>query len=317
MTQLFFYHLISLFTLAISQESIRFATTGCNPQLQDCEKNEGNCVDVAPTNMTLTCKQIVDNQLCSFLDRLSRITAQGGYCKVSCGTCGKCNTTMLGCQCQEDWTFGQEKFQGCANPDDDKFGSWCAIIPDSCVGLSNTSYQIKKYDYCSKECSQEYKIIPTSANSTQNLDVAATASATSCTQVYSGETSPKIPGKPNVKITVVGSRVFVITNFEQETVSMEGWKILDGVPSTQLEFSSRCAGTANYTIPAQENIYFKYGIGSCAVSTPVSYTKYLRLVDRDERVISNVNIQGITADQVICYQNGKHDLVNILECKWW
>eukprot|EP01024_Parvocaulis_polyphysoides_P048815 TRINITY_DN4677_c0_g1_i2.p1 TRINITY_DN4677_c0_g1~~TRINITY_DN4677_c0_g1_i2.p1 ORF type:complete len:330 (+),score=24.61 TRINITY_DN4677_c0_g1_i2:95-991(+) len=35
--------------------------------------------------------------------------------------------TIFGCKCSSEWYYGNQKYSGCANPDNDPRGSWCAV----------------------------------------------------------------------------------------------------------------------------------------------------------------------------------------------
>eukprot|EP01023_Acetabularia_acetabulum_P003679 TRINITY_DN11521_c0_g2_i1.p1 TRINITY_DN11521_c0_g2~~TRINITY_DN11521_c0_g2_i1.p1 ORF type:complete len:496 (-),score=48.93 TRINITY_DN11521_c0_g2_i1:256-1743(-) len=66
-----------------------------------------------------------------------------------------CNETMLGCKCQKSWTFGNQDYQGCNNPDEDVHGAWCYVNLDSCPRpklLEAHSDKQFEYDYCKPGC---------------------------------------------------------------------------------------------------------------------------------------------------------------------
>eukprot|EP01024_Parvocaulis_polyphysoides_P042050 TRINITY_DN38527_c1_g2_i1.p1 TRINITY_DN38527_c1_g2~~TRINITY_DN38527_c1_g2_i1.p1 ORF type:complete len:763 (-),score=130.35 TRINITY_DN38527_c1_g2_i1:101-2296(-) len=70
-----------------------------------------------------------------------------------------CEVSNKGCACLNGWSYGnEENITGCANPDNDTWGSWCLVDPATCAPNTFTgeiiypSGQIQNYDYCPTAC---------------------------------------------------------------------------------------------------------------------------------------------------------------------
>eukprot|EP01024_Parvocaulis_polyphysoides_P043940 TRINITY_DN4036_c0_g1_i2.p2 TRINITY_DN4036_c0_g1~~TRINITY_DN4036_c0_g1_i2.p2 ORF type:complete len:233 (-),score=4.88 TRINITY_DN4036_c0_g1_i2:428-1126(-) len=66
-----------------------------------------------------------------------------------------CESTMLGCTCEETWTYGAQEYYGCNKPDEDPLGSWCKVNITSCARpllISDNKYKGFDYDYCKQGC---------------------------------------------------------------------------------------------------------------------------------------------------------------------
>eukprot|EP01025_Chloroclados_australasicus_P038086 TRINITY_DN38_c1_g1_i1.p1 TRINITY_DN38_c1_g1~~TRINITY_DN38_c1_g1_i1.p1 ORF type:complete len:336 (-),score=6.11 TRINITY_DN38_c1_g1_i1:195-1097(-) len=290
---------LQVIPLTYAQESFRLSTQGCDNSIQDCSNP---CSDESPPGLSLTCLDVFTLDLCSAIDP--------EYCQSSCGKCGKCFTSVLGCQCAQNWTLGQSEYSGCENPDQDELGSWCEIVPGSCAGIGSdgASYTPKKYDYCAADC----KPITIEAPSDVSQDLAVPVDepvSGPVVECYQGFSAP-VPAKPKVVITVISRRIVAITNFDDEEIDMNEWIFL-APEQPQATISSTCQYRR---IASQETKFIDYGFYTCQIDSIPS--QYLRLVDSDERVINNVEVPDLGDDQVLCYQDGQHQVVSTLDCQW-
>eukprot|EP01025_Chloroclados_australasicus_P007724 TRINITY_DN12561_c0_g2_i2.p1 TRINITY_DN12561_c0_g2~~TRINITY_DN12561_c0_g2_i2.p1 ORF type:complete len:222 (-),score=10.44 TRINITY_DN12561_c0_g2_i2:274-939(-) len=220
---------------------------------------------------------------------------------------------MLGCKCLDSWeyiTYGdntsnqsqKETFSGCQNPNNDPQGFWCEFEPNSCVGLdlgNGVIYKPRKYDYCTSNCSMV------------TVQVPEPVAPEDCNAIQENSVGLATNAKPNITLTVISRRIITITSFNNQEIDLTGWKILDS-GGTDKVFSNYC--DSQLIIQPLESIFLQYDYGSCDMSEWPS--QFIRLVNQNERVMANVEIPEVDSDEVICFQEGKHVVVNTVDCQW-
>eukprot|EP01024_Parvocaulis_polyphysoides_P060087 TRINITY_DN6521_c2_g1_i4.p2 TRINITY_DN6521_c2_g1~~TRINITY_DN6521_c2_g1_i4.p2 ORF type:complete len:326 (-),score=28.02 TRINITY_DN6521_c2_g1_i4:1079-2056(-) len=312
-TTLIILNIIIFSTLGQDDETVRMSTTACDPQNANCSQTP--CQDVAPTSMTLTCEQVATNNLCE----LQSIT-DGKFCQKSCGTCDgdpkKCFTTMFGCECLKNWEFQSKSFSGCENPDNDAYGSWCEIKPNSCSEVEqNTAHRIKIYDYCAENCAAIQLIPPQIPQVQEKSPVVAPPTA-----------SKPEASNYDVKIVAVSGTAVVITNFGQSQVDLTGWKFVNenmfGRTTYGIFGVDKCFPTI---LKAGEPLRLIISDSSttqqCDELKNFQYSSVIVLLDDQERAISRVNF-GFNFNNiqlaVFCRNgNGVYDIVDGSQCEWY
>eukprot|EP01023_Acetabularia_acetabulum_P006416 TRINITY_DN1267_c0_g1_i3.p1 TRINITY_DN1267_c0_g1~~TRINITY_DN1267_c0_g1_i3.p1 ORF type:complete len:350 (-),score=38.40 TRINITY_DN1267_c0_g1_i3:663-1712(-) len=69
-----------------------------------------------------------------------------------------CNDTVVGCSCQDTWSYGGQDYYGCNNPDFDPLGGWCKVNQTSCdrpLLIDDNKNKGFDYDYCKQGCSAQ------------------------------------------------------------------------------------------------------------------------------------------------------------------
>eukprot|EP01026_Neomeris_dumetosa_P070355 TRINITY_DN70190_c0_g1_i1.p2 TRINITY_DN70190_c0_g1~~TRINITY_DN70190_c0_g1_i1.p2 ORF type:complete len:141 (-),score=8.35 TRINITY_DN70190_c0_g1_i1:33-455(-) len=75
-----------------------------------CGRNQQGCTDIAPVytdvNRAYPCSLVVEEGLCQ-----DPFMLRGNYCAKSCNRCKTkaCKTTLAGCKCLSEWSFGDSK----------------------------------------------------------------------------------------------------------------------------------------------------------------------------------------------------------------
>eukprot|EP01026_Neomeris_dumetosa_P065993 TRINITY_DN635_c0_g1_i11.p1 TRINITY_DN635_c0_g1~~TRINITY_DN635_c0_g1_i11.p1 ORF type:complete len:313 (+),score=17.34 TRINITY_DN635_c0_g1_i11:139-1077(+) len=286
--------LVVLVAQSQDEEVISLSTTACDPSQDDC-----SCLDTQPPNMTLTCSLISENNLCE----VPAVT-DGDYCQRSCGTCVKCFTSNLGCECLSKWEYKEKMYSGCVNPDKDEIGSWCEIDQESCK-----SYKPKKYDYCAEDCTVQDVASPLSPSEFES-------------------------GREGVQIGAVTTNQIVVVNQGSTMINLTGWYLETSYEA--LEFKERGDGKCTKAVlQPNERVVIEIPSSSstteqvedhlkndCKLSRSYSSLRELRLIDMYIQTVSEIDLvqyphSGLKNLLVsYCLQNGQYVLISKLFCEY-
>eukprot|EP01024_Parvocaulis_polyphysoides_P060084 TRINITY_DN6521_c2_g1_i1.p1 TRINITY_DN6521_c2_g1~~TRINITY_DN6521_c2_g1_i1.p1 ORF type:complete len:234 (-),score=26.22 TRINITY_DN6521_c2_g1_i1:83-784(-) len=233
---------------------------------------------------------------------------------------------MFGCECLKNWEFQSKSFSGCENPDNDAYGSWCEIKPNSCSEVEqNTAHRIKIYDYCAENCAA-IQLIPPQIPQVQDKSPEAALPTTSKPEASNFD----------VKIVAVSRRAVVIANVgqQQSEVDLTGWKLIDEYvlgAITSVSFGqNKCFPTvlkAGETIRLSisdtqpVNLYSSATVNNQQCAIQQFQGQSIVLLDDQQRAISQVNFGAAffyNQLNVVCLNgSSQYDIVDGSQCEWY
>eukprot|EP01024_Parvocaulis_polyphysoides_P040617 TRINITY_DN3700_c0_g1_i13.p1 TRINITY_DN3700_c0_g1~~TRINITY_DN3700_c0_g1_i13.p1 ORF type:complete len:291 (+),score=7.68 TRINITY_DN3700_c0_g1_i13:38-874(+) len=277
--------------------------------------------------MTLTCSLISENNLCE----VPAVT-DGDYCQRSCGTCVKCFTSNLGCQCLSKWEYKDKMYSGCENPDQDDKGSWCEIDKDSCTG-----YKFKSYHYCAEDCTVQ--------------DLRNTAQQPSRVSLTSEQDASPPPPSENesvregIQIGAVTSNQIILVNQGSTVINLTGWYletewevlefrekgdkvctksflepkdkiVIQIAPASSLNFFMQFSSVQNQNLQEDNNLK-----NDCNLSSQYQFFQ-LRLFDVYTQLVSQIDLLQYPLSSLneltsYCLQDGGYVKITKLQCEYF
>eukprot|EP01026_Neomeris_dumetosa_P065998 TRINITY_DN635_c0_g1_i6.p1 TRINITY_DN635_c0_g1~~TRINITY_DN635_c0_g1_i6.p1 ORF type:complete len:327 (+),score=24.58 TRINITY_DN635_c0_g1_i6:139-1119(+) len=300
--------LVVLVAQSQDEEVISLSTTACDPSQDDC-----SCLDTQPPNMTLTCSLISENNLCE----VPAVT-DGDYCQRSCGTCVKCFTSNLGCECLSKWEYKEKMYSGCVNPDKDEIGSWCEIDQESCK-----SYKPKKYDYCAEDCTVQ-DLGNNTSQPTSRVSLTSEQDVASPPPPAENESA-----REGIQIGALTRTQIILVNQGSTMVNLTGWYLK--TTYEELEFKGKGDGKCTKTvvepnervvieIPSSEEVEDNLK-NDCSLSNSLFRFNTLKLIDIYAQTVSEIDLGQSPLSNLnlllsYCLQNGEYVLVSKLFCEY-